>query len=74
MRLDKIIADIILINNDTKGSTLIKKVVLDQVNLEITQHCVIMRNATTRHQTCTDPQTGGGRECHTYLILSCYSK
>lgn len=40
MGLDKIIADIILINNDTKGITLIKKAVLDQVNLEITQHCV----------------------------------
>lgn len=39
-RLGKRTADIILINDATKRSNLIKKAVLDQVNLEITQHCV----------------------------------
>lgn len=38
MRLGKRIADIILINNDIKGSALIKKAVLGQVDLDITQH------------------------------------
>lgn len=39
-RLGKRTTDIILINDDTKRSNLIKKAVLDQVNLEITPHCV----------------------------------
>lgn len=57
MQLSKRIADITLISDDTKGSPLIKKVVLDQVNLEITQYCVNNEKCSYEAQTCTEPQT-----------------